>query len=446
MYPSEIDKGVAYKLGRAFAVGLKAKKIVVGRDKRSESDQVLPSFVAGASSAGCQIQDLGVCSTAELSFAVGIKEFDGGVIATASHNPVGYAGFKMFNSRGLSMGKKTGLKKIIRLAQKQEAGTGEKMPSQKVEVIEDYARLIGPFIKSKGLKDFKLVFDISNGSGGKLVRSIFSDLPSKSVMINLESDDKYPDHGPNPMLEKNRQVVMGEVKKQEANLGVIFDGDADRCIFIDENGQFVEPYYINCLLSQIILNINPGVKVLIDARMPVGPGEVIERAGGKPVVSRSGTANFLKTMRDKKIIFGCENSGHYFFNFKFFKDKKNFVYEDSVLPIILILGYLVESKRTLSEAVAEFKKEFLISGEINLEVDDFDWLKKDLMVKYGNNELETIDGLSVYGYDPSESVHGASWFFNVRPSHTEPLVRLNIEAKNEKALADLRSNLENLIN
>lgn len=436
IYETEIDANVSYKLGRAFVRALGAKKIIVGQDRRPGSSKIMPAFVAGAEREGAQVLSLGTCSTPELFFAVGKYKLTGGVMVTASHSPAEYVGFKMIGASGVPLGLKTGSNKIIvqynKLADEKFSVS---RASKKVSIKADYYRAISSFVNKKRIGSMTAVLDASGGSGDELVDYVISRLPINTIKLNFKKGGKKIPHGLNPMLEENQLAAKTEVVKRKADLGIIWDGDADRCNFIDEAGNFIHPYYINCLLNHIIIGKKKNIGVVIDARMPVGLSQVIEGRGGKAIVSRSGTANVIEMMYKKKLLFGCENSGHYFFNFLLYK-KNNYVYCESILPVLLILEYLSVNKLKFSEAIDQFKGRYFISGEINFKVSDFAKLKNKLQKKYIKYPSKEIDGLSVFGGD---------WFFNVRPSNTEPLARMNIEAGSRKKVDQLLSQLKTFI-
>lgn len=439
-YNKEINERTAYALGLAFAKLLKAKKIVIGRDARWESEQIFWPFIAGLSKANVKVYSLGICSTSELFFAVGINNFSGGCMVTASHSPLGQTGFKLCDSRGLSLGLYSGLDKLAKIATKIKLDKLNKLKGEVefINVSAQYKKFIKTIINVKKLTGLKVVLDASNGSGARLIEEIFADLPLYSWRMNFNAHDKYPDHGPNPLLKENQILAMKEVKKFKADAGIIFDGDADRIIFIDETGKLVEPYHLNCLLAEIILSKKKKQKIIIDARLGLGIKEVIKLAGGEAITHRSGYANIIRTMRNKKILFACENSGHFMFNFRWLKNQKNYAYGEAILPALLVLEYLQDKKISLSSAVAKFRNNYLISGEINFRIKSFEKLKNKIKEKFKNEKLTEIDGLSV-------TSQFADWFFNIRPSHTEPLVRLNIEAKNYQVLQKLKINLLKMI-
>lgn len=439
LYPKEIDEKTAYALGRAFVVSQKAKTVAIARDRRLESAAILPAVMSGVKDAGGKIVDLGIHSTPAMFFAVGDKNLDGGIVLTASHNPVGYTGLKMCNKNGWLLGTSTGGLKIAELAEKipeQKSKKNTVIKTTAIDVCEDYWRFANSMVDLKKIKGFKLVLDASSGSGARLADYFFVRLHSKIIKINFKANDKYQDHGPNPMLKENRTSAIAIVKKTKADLAIIWDGDGDRCIFVDDRGDFVPPYYINCLLSQIFLQKYKKAKIAVDARLTVGISEVIKTAGGQPIVSRAGYANLVKLMHQKKLLFGCENSGHYFFNFKLKDKQKNFVFGDAIIPILMVLEYLQENKLKLSAAIKPLINKYPTTEEINIKNVDFAKLEKNLEKIYQNEAIEKIDGLSVYG---------DGWFFNIRPSKTEPLVRLNIETKNKKDLAMIKNKILGII-
>jgi len=448
-YPQEITLESAYVLGLAFVKVNKIKKIVIGRDARQESEAVFWSLVSGLISAGAKVFDLGVCSTPELFFAVGYDNYDAGCIVTASHSPKGETGFKFCGRDGVVFGLNTGLKKIKNIANKellrlQKSGALLTLPDHRakikfVSVAEDYKKFIHSFVDVKKMSEMKIIIDASNGSGSRLAETVMSDLPLKCVNVNFGQPDKYPDHGPNPLLPENQKTIKRQIIKNRADWGVMFDGDGDRAIFFDERGKLIEPYYINCLLSEIMLKRYGALQVVIDARLGLALSEVIKFGGGKVLRHRSGYANFIKTMKQKNLMFGCENSGHFMFNFRLAGQKKSFVYGEAILPILLVAQYLGEKKISLATAVSKFQKQYAVSGEINFATTHFSNITKILKNNFVGANIDELDGLSV-------SDKGGEWFFNLRSSHTEPLVRLNIEARNKIKLKNLKEEIVSLIN
>ncbi|MFA5029136.1 MAG: hypothetical protein WC518_00075 [Patescibacteria group bacterium] len=443
-YPGELDEQTTQALGLAFAKMIKTKRIIVGRDARPESEKVFWPLLFGLAKGGMQIYDLGVCSTPELFFAVGDKKIESGVMITASHSPAGQTGFKFCNEQGVVYGLKTGLKKLKYLADQEIKKINKPvLQPAKVEKValaalaKDYQKFAFSFVKPAAIAGFKMVIDASGGSSYRLINRLVQKLPLQTIKINFKEKDKYPDHDLNPLLSENQRVAAREIKKQQADLGVVLDGDGDRIVFLDERGRFVEPYYLNCLLAEIFLKLRPKMTVLFDARLNLAITEVIKNNGGRPLSHRSGYANFIDFMTKKKLLFGCENSGHFLINFAL-KKKRQYVYGDTLIILLLILKYLKEKNLKLSQAIEPFEKKYVISGEQNFRVKDFKKLMLKIKKEFRGNRLETIDGLSVWS-------QGGDWFFNIRPSHTEPVVRLNVEAKNKKIINQLVKKIKLII-
>lgn len=437
-YPEEITDEAARRIALAVAKVLRAKRIVIGRDRRTESARLIAVIGPALAKLGVQVLDVGVTSTPAVFIATLAQRADAGIMATASHNPVGYAGMKIADRTGLTMGMKTGLKKIMAEASKANVKVQTKIKTHKIKSISanaDYYRWLIKQINPKDLIGLKAVLDIRHGSGGDLAHYVFSRLPLKSSEINAEVSNRLSPHGFNPLIASNWPGLSKEIKKQKADFGVMWDGDADRCVLFDEQGRFVHPYYANCLLAQIIFDRYPGVKMAVDARLPVGISRVIKRAGGKPLVVRSGYANIIASMQRSGAIVGCENSAHYFFTTKIVGNK-SVVIGDALVAPLLIASYLKKTKQKLSAVIAQLSQEIVISGEINIEGVDSAKVIKTLAKKYKQHRQTDLDGLSVYGPD---------WFFNLRSSKTEPLVRLNIEAGDKKTVAKLKKELVGLI-
>ncbi|MFA6227617.1 MAG: hypothetical protein WC668_00295 [Patescibacteria group bacterium] len=437
-YPQELDEHTAFALGLAFAKVTKAKKIICGRDARLESEKVFWPLLAGLNKGGVKVYDLGVCATPELFFAVGEHDFPAGAMITASHSPAGETGVKFCDSRGRVFGLKTGLKKIKIQVGKIKQQTMGKPQADFFSVTKEYRDFVLSLINPQILKGMNVVVDASGGSGARLAETVFSFLPIKTTRMNFFSGDPYPDHGPNPLVKENQLPIVKEIKTAKADLGIVFDGDADRAIFIDEKGKFVEPYYLNCLLTELILADKPKIRIVIDARLGLGLAELIRARGSEALAHRAGYANIIKTMNQKKILFGCENSGHFMFNYRLFGRKKNYVWGDAILPILLILSYLKSNKLTLSQAIAKYSSAYAISGEKNYKVKDFDRLAKKFRQEFKGAEFSVLDGLSIKD-------RGERWYLNIRPSHTEPLARLNVEARSREVLAELLLKTEKLI-
>ena len=306
-----------------------------------------------------------------------------------------------------------------------------------ITIAKDYKDFALSFIRPADVRGLNLVLDASGGSGAHLADVVFNNLPLDVAFINFLPNDKRLGHGPNPLLPENQAAVKTEIKKRRADLGVIFDGDADRAIFFDAHGELVEPYYINCLLSQIMLKVKPKAALVVDARLSLAIMEAIKSAKGKALAHRSGYANIIKTMSEKKLLFGCENSGHFMFNFAL-KSRQQFVFGDAIIPILLIMKHLRQTKQTLEDAIAPFKKSFAISGELNFRIGDYRRIVAGAKKEFAGNIFSSVDGLSV-------TDRQGRWFFNIRPSHTEPLIRLNVEAKDAHLLKEIEARLKPLL-
>jgi phosphomannomutase len=444
-YPEQLNEATAYALGLAFARLNKYKKVIIGRDNRVESENFFWPLLAGLTAGNVQVYDVGVCATPELFFAIGKKNNIYGAMVTASHSPQGETGVKFCDNRGVVFGLNTGLKKIKSLTEKKAI----KLKKQKNKFIinhervkfcsfaRDYRDFVLSFVKPTKLEGLKIILDASNGSGGRLAETVFSSLPIKTTYMNFRPNDNFIDHNLNPLLSESQKPIGKEIKKRKADLGIIFDGDADRAIFVDEKGKFIEPYYINCLLSEIILTTYKEIEIVIDGRLSLLLPKLIKSKGGRVLRHRAGYANIIKTMSENKLLFGCENSGHFMFNF-LLKEKKNFAYGDAIIPILLVMEFLNRKKIKLSQAVEKYHKLSAISGELNFKTADFDKIVKNIKDYYSDSLFDNLDGLSVWS-------KAGYWFFNLRPSHTEPLIRLNIEADDMKKVKELKRKLVQLI-
>lgn len=438
-YPQEIDETAAEAIAEAFARVYKINKIALGRDKRSESEVIYKPIIRGLARAGCQIYDMKEESTPGLQFAVGDAGMDGGIMVTASHNPTGYTGMKMVDKNGLAVGMRSGLAKVQVMAVKILKQTGKKpvrtAKIKELEIFSRYYKSAFSLIDHRKIENLKIVLDASGGSAAKLVDYAFVRIPGRVTKMNFRKD-RFRDHGLNPMLPANRRSIEKEVVREEADLGIIWDGDGDRMLFIDERGKFVEPYYINCLLVQLVLTKIKELKlknrkIVVDSRMRLAVSRIIRENGGEAIVCRSGYANLVKKMKEERVLFGCENSGHYLLNFRLFGGR-NFVYGDGIIPALMIIEYLSASGLKISQAVAPFKKAYKISGEINLENRKFEKFSGQVKKKFAKAKFDVFDGMGV---------SGDGWFFSVRQSKTEPLVRVNIEADNAKTLSEIKSKL-----
>jgi len=422
LYGEQIDEDVAYRLGRAFArvLGdLESKpvdqlRIGVGRDMRLSAPGLTARYVDGIRDEGASVLDAGLVGTEMLYFLVGSRDLDGGLMCTASHNPKAYTGAKLVRRGALALSGDAGIGEMRDLVATGEFGdpAGERGGYEEVDVYPGFKEKVLTFIEPGQVKPTKVMLDGGNGMGGPMVGPALDELPLEREELYWTPDGNFPDHEPNPLLEENRKLIIGKVKETGADLGIAWDGDADRCFFIDDEGTFVDGDFLTALLAESILSKEPGATILYDVRASRAVRDVVERDGGTALINRVGHAFFKTRMREIGAAFGGEVSGHYYF--------RDFYCADSgTLPALLVLELLSQKGRKMSELMAAFRSKYFISGEINSEVDDQQAKIDEIKSKYSDGEITELDGVSVDYED---------WHFNVRPSNTEPLLRLNLES------------------
>jgi phosphomannomutase len=421
LYGSEIDGDVAEQIGRAYARvlgGLRGKptgelRVGLGRDMRLSAPELAARYRAGLVGEGVHVVDAGMVGTEMLYWLVGARELDGGLMCTASHNPKAYTGVKLVREGALALSGDTGIleiRDVIAAGLPPAPGGGS---AEEVDLYAAFHEKAMTFIDPSALRSLRVVLDGGNGMAGPMVGPILEQLPGLELVPTYwVPDGEFPDHEPNPLLEENRQFIIDKVRSEGADLGIAWDGDADRCFFIDDTGAFVDGDFMTALLARQVLELHPESEILYDVRASRAVPDTVTAAGGTPLVNRVGHAFFKTRMRDEGGVFGGEVSGHYYF--------ADFYNADSgTLPALLILELLGKTGRKLSDLVQEFRSKYFISGEINSEVDD-QQAKMDLIrERYADAELSELDGISV-DYD--------DWHFNVRPSNTEPLLRLCLES------------------
>jgi phosphomannomutase len=352
--------------------------------------------------------------TEALYFAVGSRELDGGLMCTASHNPKAYTGAKLVKRGAIALSGDAGIAEVRRMATDGELGPPADRRGELAEedVSADYRAAVARFIDMGAVRPAKVVLDGGNGMAGPMAGPLLDELPIEQVATYWEPDGEFPDHEPNPLLPENRTFVVKKVLSEGAELGIAWDGDADRCFFIDDTGQFVDGDFLTALLAESILAKDPGATILYDVRASRAVRDTVERAGGRALVNRVGHAFFKTRMREEGAAFGGEVSGHYYF--------RDFYCADSgTIPALLILELLSVRERRMSELLAPYRERYFISGEINSEVADQDAKMRELAERHSDGEVSWLDGVSVDHPD---------WHFNVRPSNTEPLLRLNLES------------------
>ncbi len=414
IYPGELDEDGAYRIGRAYAEVFEPRRIAVGRDMRVSSPTMARALIDGVADAGVDVLDVGMVGTEMVYFAVGELELDGGAEVTASHNPKEYTGVKIVRRGALPVGGDSGLLDIRARAETVERGAANGRGS--VEEYDIYPAFVGKvlsFIDVEAVKPLKVVIDAANGMAGAMLPPILDRLPIQAVRCFFEPDGTFPNHEPNPLLPENREFIMSKVLEEGADLGIAFDGDADRCFFVDDTGEFVPGDFVTALLAELVLEKEPGAKVIYDVRASWAVPDTIRAAGGTPLVNRVGHAFIKHRMREEGALFAGEVSGHYYF--------RDFSQADSgVVPALLVLELLSRRGRPFSELLQQFREKYFLTGELNTRVDDVALKLQEVKERFGREgKVSHVDGLEVTADD---------WHMNIRPSNTEPLLRLNLEA------------------
>ncbi len=420
--PGELNNDLAYKVGRAFAKHQNAKKVVIGRDVRKSSPELAKSLAKGLTDAGCNVVDLGLCGTEMIYFTTPYLDADGGVMITASHNPPEYNGLKFVKKGSKPMGYDSGLNEIEKMILNDDMGevSQEKGKVEILDVMEIFIKSLQKFYDPAKIGNFKVVVNAGNGCVGPALDVLEKYLPIQMIKIHHEPDSSFPNGVPNPLLPENRQSTIDAMKQNNADLGVAWDGDYDRCFFFDEKNNFIEGYYIVGLLAKSLLKKFPGEKIVHDPRLVWNTIKEVANAGGTAVESVSGHAFIKQKMREVNAIYGGEMSAHHYF-------RDNFYSDSGLVPFLLILELLTSEGKTLSQLVDEMIESFPCSGEINSKIENPKAKLNELKSKYSDGKLEEIDGISI---------EYPNWRFNVRMSNTEPLLRLNVESKNNKELME----------
>jgi phosphomannomutase len=420
LYGEEMDESTANAIGRAFArvlARLRGKqpgelRIGLGRDMRLTAPAMAAELRDGMIFEGATVLDAGMVATEMLYHLVGSRELDGGAMVTASHNPKAYTGVKLVREGALPLSGDAGIGDV---RAEIEAGLGAAPGGgslEEVDVWDEYRAHALSFIDPAKVRPMKVVVDGGNGMAGPMVGPILAQLPLELEEMYFEPNGEFPDHEPNPLLEANRQMIMERVQASGADLGIAWDGDADRCFFIDASGEFCDGDFICALLARAALRKSPGATILYDPRSSRAVPDLVAAEGGRSDLSRVGHAFFKARMREEKAVFGGEVSGHYYF--------RDFWNADSgTIPALLMLELLSVDGRGLGELMDEFRSKYFISGEINSEVGDPAAKLEEIAGRYSDGEIGRLDGISIDYPD---------WHFNVRSSNTEPLLRLNLES------------------
>jgi phosphomannomutase len=419
-FGDELDPPTAELIGRAFArviAALEGKpagelRLGLGRDMRLTAPEMANAYSDGMVAEGATVLDAGQVGTEMLYYLVGSRELDGGLMCTASHNPKAYTGAKLVKRGAIALSGEAGIGDVKAQI---EAGLGDAPGGGRVEQVglyDEFQQAALGFIDAGAVKPLKVVVDGGNGMAGPMVGPLLERLGLDLETAYWVPDGEFPDHEPNPLLPENREFIISEVKRTGADLGIAWDGDADRCFFIDERGGFVDGDFLTALLASSMLEKHPGAKILYDVRASRAVADTVGAAGGTALMNRVGHAFFKTRMRDEDAAFGGEVSGHYYFH--------DFYCADSgTLPALLILELLSQRGTSMSELLEPLRGRYFISGEINSEVADQQAKMDELAERYADARLSHLDGISV-DYD--------DWHFNVRPSNTEPLLRLCLES------------------
>jgi phosphomannomutase len=432
IYPDELDEAGAEAIGRAYVERFEPRQIAVGRDMRLSSPAMQKAVMRGAASAGADVLDLGLVGTEMVYFAVGSLELEGGIMVTASHNPKEYSGLKLVRRGALPVGGDSGLldlRDLIEAGNWSADSPDDRGAVRDLDIWPEYVARVLSFVDVDAIEPLRVVIDAANGMAGVMLPPVLERLPVEVVRCNFEPDGSFPNHEPNPLLPENREFVVRKTLEEGADLGVAFDGDADRCFFVDGSGEFVPGDFVTALFAESVLAKEPGARIIYDVRASRAVPETIERDGGVALVNRVGHAFIKARMRKDDAAFAGEVSGHYYF--------RDFSQADSgVVPFLLMLELISRKGRPLAEILAPLRSRYFITGELNTPVPDVALKLQELKERYADGRVSHLDGISV-DYD--------DWHFNVRPSNTEPLLRLNLEATSEELMAQKRDEVLEVI-
>ena len=428
--PEELNEEIAYRIARAYAKFVQPQRVAVGRDIRLSSADLTDAVIRGLTDSGVDVIDIGIGGTELVYFATFHEKLDGGIMVTASHNPPDYNGMKFVREESRPISADTGLQEIRALSEQNEfAEAASKGSVTKLDIMSDYIRHLLSYVDTETLSPLKIVVNAGNGGAGPIVDLLEGALPFEFNKLHHEPDGTFPNGVPNPMVEANRQSTIDRIKETGADLGIAWDGDYDRCFFFDEQGRFIEGYYIVGLLAQSFLSNSPGERIVHDPRLTWNTLEVVQQAGGEAVQSKSGHAFIKQTMREQDAVYGGEMSAHHYF--------RDFSYADSgMIPWLLVAEIMSRTGKSLSALVDARMALFPASGEINRKVDDANEVLERVENLYAEDAVtvDHVDGVSVEFSD---------WRFNLRASNTEPLVRLNVETRNDPEL--MRKRTEELL-
>jgi phosphomannomutase len=434
LYPSEVNEDAARQIGRGFVAYLQARRIAVSRDMRISSPAVAAAFIQGAREQGADVVDYGMLATDMMYFAVARDGHDGGAQITASHNPKQYNGIKLVRREAFPLSGNAGLEEIRDMIEGDTlpAPAGTPGTFSTMTVMEDYVAHVMSFIDPSIVKPFNVVLDAGSGMAGLVAPKLFERLPCRTTRLCFDVDGTFPNHEANPLIEENRRDIVERVVRDRADIGIAWDGDADRCFFIDGSGEFVAGDFVTALLAEAFLLRHPGAKIVYDLRASYAVKDMVAKYGGAALMNRVGHAFFKQRMREEGAIFGGEVTGHYYF-------RDNFYADNGFVPALLMLELMSRKGQTLHELLAPLRAKYFISGEINTKMPDMKVVQEKvdaLSARYSDAKTYTMDGVSVEYPD---------WHFNVRASNTEPLIRLNLEATTEQKMEQKRDEVLSFI-
>ena len=436
LYPSEITEDLFHQLGRAFVAYLGPGTYAVTRDMRVSSPSLTKAFIDGAVTQGGSVIDYGLLGTDQMYFAVAADDLDGGAQVTASHNPGEYNGCKLVRREAFPLSGEAGIKEMkdMILAGSIPAPAATPGSIERREILDRYVEHVLSFVDEQSLKPFNVVLDAGSGVAGIVAPRLFDRLPCKTTRLCFEVDGTFPNHEANPLIEENRRDITAAVIKQNADVGIAWDGDADRCFFLDGTGEFIAGDFITALLAEAFLIKSPGETIIYDVRASYAVKDMVRKYGGKALMNRVGHAFIKRRMREENAIFGGEVTGHYYF-------RDNFYADNGFIPALMILDLMSKKGQSLRDLLKPLRERYFISGEINTKVADMDVAGRkiaELKKAYANGNPYDLDGVSAEFDD---------WHFNVRQSNTEPLLRLNLEGltpeimekRRDEVLAIIRS-------
>lgn len=434
VYPTNFNEEIAGKITQSYIKLFNPKKVVLGRDVRESGESLFDSILNAFVSAGVDVFDIGVVSTDEFYFAVGNNDVDGGITVSASHNPREYNGMNFCKRNAEPISGETGLSQMKDMLINNNYQVSDSTTKGKVEklyVRDDFIKKAASYIDTSLIKPMKIVANANFGVDYLILKKAIEmfNLPLTLIPLNENPDGTFPKGPPNPLLPENREETLALIKKENADLGVSWDADGDRCFFADENGDFIEGYFITAILAKEILKKHKGAKILIDPRLIWATTEEITNSGGQTIISKPGMTVIAGKMMQENAVFAGEMSSHFYF-------KENFYRDNGIIPLFLILEMISKYNTTLSKLALPYTSKYFISGELNFETEKKDEIIKKAQSKYNDGKVEYIDGLSVEYKD---------WRFNLRKSNTEPLLRLNLESRSKELTKQKTEELVTLI-